>query len=88
MHEIFTASNRLIAEFELTGCYRFLCGGLQAYSWNNGDETKAILRTFERGCCLRFDAEENEFVFRGVLLGVTYLFRVHPDEIRNAVRVG
>ncbi len=87
MKQPVTASNRLIAEFELSGCYRFLSGGLEAYSWENGDESKAVLRLFERGCCLRFDAEENEFVFRGVLLGVTYLFRVHPDEIRNAARI-
>lgn len=82
-----TVANRIIAEFEPTGCYRFLSGGLEAYSWENGDESQAVLRPFERGCCLRFDAEENEFIFRGVLLGVTYLFRVHPDEIRNATRI-
>lgn len=87
MQQQVTASDRLIAEFKVGGCYRFLSGGLQSYSWENGDETKAILRPFTRGCCLRFDAEENEFIFRGVLLGVTYLFRVHPEEVRNAARI-
>jgi len=87
MNELVRASDRLIADFEVGGCYSFPNGGLQAYSWEPGAKDEASMCFFESGCCLRFDAEENEYIFRNVLLGVTYLFRVHPDEILNAERI-
>ncbi len=86
MQKMTTVADSFIAEFKPGGCYRFLCGGLQADSWENGNENGAVQRLFERGCCLRLDTKENEYIFRGVLLGAAYLFRVHPDEIRNAAR--
>ena len=87
MQQTVSTSDRLIADFDVGSRYNFLNGGLQAYSWEPGAESEASMCSFESGCCLQFDAEENEYIFRSVLLGVTYLFRVHPDEILNAERI-